>query len=105
VKVGRCFDEACRGLGGGPSVPTTSVGEENCTMVDDGRYPMENILVHEFAHTVMDVGMSKEERACVVEVRSVVGSELGSVMNGQCLSLSSARAHSHALPVFALLGI
>ena len=50
---GRDIDGTTRGLGGTPGLPVTSCGEENITMVDDSRYPMENILIHEMGHTVM----------------------------------------------------
>jgi len=58
---GRCFDQACRGLGGSVSIPTTTCGEENCTMRGDARYASENVLVHEFGHAVMNIGMSNEQ--------------------------------------------
>lgn len=59
---GRDIDGTTRGLGGSKELPVTSVGEENLTMVDDQHYPMENILIHEFGHSVMLIGMSDEER-------------------------------------------
>jgi len=37
-------------------------GEENLVMEDDKHYPHENILVHEFAHSVMAVGMNEDQR-------------------------------------------
>lgn len=41
-------------------------GEENLVMEDDEHYPSENILVHEFAHTVMAVGMNEDQRQAVI---------------------------------------
>jgi hypothetical protein len=64
---GRDLDSTTRGLGGSKELPVTSVGEENLTMVDDRHYPMENILIHEFGHSVMLIGMSEEERRRVHE--------------------------------------
>lgn len=55
---GRDFDKGTRGLGGSIACPWTTVGEENITMIDDSRYPYESILVHEFAHCVMNVGLA-----------------------------------------------
>lgn len=55
---GRDFDERIRGLGGNLAIPWTTVGEENITMINDRRYPYESILVHEFAHCVMNVGLA-----------------------------------------------
>jgi hypothetical protein len=49
---GRDLDATARGLGGTASVPTTSVGEENLTMVDDEIYPCQSVFVHELGHSV-----------------------------------------------------
>ncbi len=35
-------------------------------MVDDRWYPSEQILIHEFGHTVMDVGLATPQRAAVL---------------------------------------
>jgi len=56
---GRCFDKGTRGLGATISCPVLSTGEENILMLRGGenRYPSESILVHEFAHAVMNIGL------------------------------------------------
>lgn len=54
---GRDYDKDIRGLGGSIANPMTTLGEENITMVADRRHPTESILVHEFAHTVMRIGL------------------------------------------------
>ena len=59
---GRDLDSTTRGLGGSKELPVASVGEENITMVNDSYYPMENILIHEFGHSVMLIGMSDAEK-------------------------------------------
>ncbi|PNW85651.1 hypothetical protein CHLRE_03g196500v5 [Chlamydomonas reinhardtii] len=59
---GRDTDTTTRGLGGTEESPTTSCGEENLLMEDDKFYPSENILVHEFGHTVMNIGLTSEDR-------------------------------------------
>lgn len=41
-------------------------GEENVAMVDDKFYPSEQILVHEFGHTVMDVGLPASQREAIL---------------------------------------
>ncbi|PSC70665.1 hypothetical protein C2E20_5933 [Micractinium conductrix] len=51
------YDAATRGLGGNPGNPTTSCGEENLLMLEGDRYRCENILLHEFGHAVMDLGL------------------------------------------------
>mmetsp|Transcript_3641 Transcript_3641/g.9336 ORF Transcript_3641/g.9336 Transcript_3641/m.9336 type:complete len:408 (+) Transcript_3641:207-1430(+) len=85
---GRCFDAACRGLGGSAAIPTTSCGEENCTMVDDTRYGSENVLVHEFGHAVMNIGMSPEERAAVVE--AFEAARAGGLYEESCYMMANA---------------
>jgi hypothetical protein len=51
------WDKRARGLGGTPYIPTTSCAEENLLGLATDRYSGENILIHEFAHTVHEVGM------------------------------------------------
>jgi alpha-glucosidase len=51
------WDRRARGLGGTSRIPTTSCAEENLLGYDSDRYNGENILIHEFAHTVHEVGM------------------------------------------------
>ena len=46
-------------MGGTCGVPCTSVGEENLLMVND-KFHSESILVHEFAHAVMNIGVSPQ---------------------------------------------
>lgn len=65
---GRDYDLGTRGLGGTIANPVTSVGEENVTMVGDEKYPSESILVHEFAHAVMNIGLAgRPERHAIVD--------------------------------------
>ena len=51
------WDERARGLGGTLAVPTTSAAEENLLCLANDRYRGENILIHEFAHTVRNIGL------------------------------------------------
>jgi len=48
------WDARARGLGAGPGILVTSCGEENLLCLGGGkdRYFGENILIHEFAHTI-----------------------------------------------------
>lgn len=65
---GGTYDESTRGVGGHMACPVTSVGEENVLMAGDDRYPSESILVHEFAHAVMDLGLTDTPlREAIVE--------------------------------------
>ncbi|KAG2498106.1 hypothetical protein HYH03_003864 [Edaphochlamys debaryana] len=65
---GRDTDTTTRGLGGTGQNPVTSCGEENLIMQDDKWYTSENILVHEFGHTVMNIGLSAEDRAAIKQL-------------------------------------
>eukprot|EP00878_Enallax_costatus_P020668 GHUV01021857.1.p1 GENE.GHUV01021857.1~~GHUV01021857.1.p1 ORF type:complete len:328 (+),score=76.77 GHUV01021857.1:864-1847(+) len=58
---GRDIDATTRGLGATHAVPTASCGEENITMINDTRYFEESILVHEFAHAVMNLGFDETQ--------------------------------------------
>jgi hypothetical protein len=60
-------DDGCRGVGGTIHAPCTSVGEENLlgeTLIEGGdpHFKHESILVHEFSHAVMNIGLSEGER-------------------------------------------
>ncbi len=70
---GRIFDSGTRGVGGTVHVPVTSVGEENLLMENDRHYPDESVLVHEFAHTVMNCGFDETQQAAI---RSIYNSAL-----------------------------
>ncbi|GLI69260.1 hypothetical protein VaNZ11_013842 [Volvox africanus] len=65
---GRDTDTTTRGLGGTAENPTTSCGEENLLMEDDRFYPSENILVHEFGHAVMNIGLTADDRAFIKQL-------------------------------------
>ena len=59
----KSIDETTRGVGGGP---VCSVGEENLLDVEaDPRFREESVLVHEFGHTVMNLGVSEEARGLI----------------------------------------
>ena len=47
---------------GTPTCPCTSVAEENVLMYESDSYNRESVLVHEFAHAVMNCGFSDEQR-------------------------------------------
>ncbi|MFM1903110.1 MAG: hypothetical protein RLZZ440_1010 [Planctomycetota bacterium] len=52
------WNRRARGLGGSPELPVTSCGEENLLCLPGDPYSRENILIHEFAHTVHQVGLA-----------------------------------------------
>lgn len=53
------WDARARGFGGQWGNPITSAGEENILCLPEDRYyyANESILIHEFAHTIMNVGL------------------------------------------------
>ena len=59
------WDRRARGMGGNP----TSGAEENLLGYPGTRYFGENILVHEFSHAIMDVGLRRAEPAIREEIR------------------------------------
>lgn len=46
------WDDRARGVGATPPRPVSSCGEENLLNLPGDRYARENILIHEFAHTI-----------------------------------------------------
>lgn len=52
------WDRRARGLGATRDRPAISCGEENLLNLAGDRYPTENILVHEFAHTIHEMGLN-----------------------------------------------
>ncbi len=52
------WDVRARGLGGIPELPLTTCAEENLLCYQIDKYHAEDILVHEFAHTIHLVGLA-----------------------------------------------
>jgi len=50
------WDVRARGLGGTPRLPLTTAAEENILCYQIDKYHAEDILIHEFAHTIHLVG-------------------------------------------------
>ncbi len=53
------WNSRARGLGATLSRPATSCGEENLLEMPGDPYRGENILIHEFGHTVHEIGMAR----------------------------------------------
>lgn len=66
--VDRDVDATARGLGGTSTVPVTSVGEENLLMDDDNRWTSQSLLVHEFGHALLNLGVSTQQVARVCQL-------------------------------------
>lgn len=52
------WDRRARGLGATRRAPAVSCGEENLLCYPGDPYPTENILIHEFAHTIHQMGLA-----------------------------------------------
>jgi len=52
------WDRRARGLGATRWRPAVSCGEENLLNLKGDRYPQENILIHEFAHVIHEMGLN-----------------------------------------------
>lgn len=55
------WDARARGLGATKVRPAVSCGAENLLNLKGDRYPKENILIHEFAHAMHEMGLVKVE--------------------------------------------
>jgi hypothetical protein len=51
------WDARSRGFGGTSWAPITTAGEENLLCLPGDRYTGENIFIHEFAHTLMNLAL------------------------------------------------
>src|SRR5687767_706655 len=56
------WDARARGLGPTPQRPCVSCGEENLLCLPGDPYSTENILIHEFAHAIHEMGLSVVDR-------------------------------------------
>ena len=58
LQPGYYWDRRARGLGSTPTRPAVSCGEENLLNYQGDPYFTENILVHEFAHAIHQMGLN-----------------------------------------------
>ena len=60
---GTAYDSfGVRGAGGIPSQPVTATSEENLRKLPGDPFAGEDVTTHEFAHAIMNLGFSDEER-------------------------------------------
>jgi hypothetical protein len=62
LKPGKYWDRRARGLGSTKRRPAVSCGEENLLGYPGDPYAMENILVHEFAHAIHQMGLNSIDK-------------------------------------------
>ena len=66
------WDQRARGLGGTRHLPLSSCAEENIMCYPNDRYRSEDITIHEFAHTIHNVGISPTEPDFNKELRTAL---------------------------------
>ena len=65
------WDRRARGLGATTARPSVSCGEENLLGHPGDPYHRENILVHEFAHTIHQMGLSKRDPSFETRLQTI----------------------------------
>lgn len=70
------WDKRARGLGGDREDPTTSCAEENVLCLEGDRYWEEDILVHEFAHAIHQLGIVPVYPEIDVELKTALDAAL-----------------------------
>lgn len=70
------WDLRARGLGGSLSLPLSSCAEENILGYQIDKYHAENIAIHEFAHTIHNVGISPVEPGFNAELQAALDAAL-----------------------------
>ena len=71
LEPARYWDRRARGLGATRRRPVISCGEENLLGLRGDPYSAENILVHEFAHTMHQMGVNRIDRSFDRKLRDV----------------------------------
>jgi len=64
------WDRRARGLGATLERPATSCGEENLLCFAGDPYAAENILIHEFAHTIHQIGLAQVDPSFEARLRA-----------------------------------
>jgi hypothetical protein len=64
------WDRRARGLGATLERPATSCGEENLLCFAGDPYAAENILIHEFAHTIHQIGLAQIDPTFELRLRA-----------------------------------
>lgn len=64
------WDRRARGLGATLERPATSCGEENLLCFAGDPYATENILIHEFAHTIHQIGLAQVDPTFETRLRA-----------------------------------
>ena len=65
------WDTRARGVGATAEIPLLSIGEENLLCYADDRWTGQNVLIHEFAHTVKNMGLDRIDPTFHAEVQRI----------------------------------
>jgi hypothetical protein len=71
------WDRRARGLGPSPDAPAVSCGEENLLCFPGDHYAKENILIHEFAHAIHQMGLNTVDPTFEQRLKQAYGRALG----------------------------
>lgn len=71
------WDRRARGLGPSPDAPAVSCGEENLLGFPGDHYAAENILIHEFAHAIHQMGLNTVDPTFDDRLRQAFGRAKG----------------------------
>ncbi len=71
------WDRRARGLGPSPDAPAVSCGEENLLSFPDDHYAAENILIHEFAHAIHQMGLNTVDPGFEKQLHQAFGRAMG----------------------------
>lgn len=71
------WDRRARGLGPSPDAPAVSCGEENLLCFPGDHYAKENILIHEFAHAIHQMGLNTLDPTFDQRLKQAYGRALG----------------------------
>ena len=77
LKPKEYWDKRARGLGPTRQRPCVSCGEENLLNLPGDRYPTENILVHEFAHAIHQMGINPIDPKFDARLKDVYRNAIG----------------------------
>ncbi len=71
------WDRRARGLGATAARPAISCAEENLLNYQDDRYQNESILIHEFGHTMHEMGVNDLDKTFDARLQAAYGAAIG----------------------------
>lgn len=71
------WNSRTRGVGATAARPVSSAGEENLLGLPGDRYVGESIMVHEFGHTLFEMGVRRLDRGADLQLDRIYGKAMG----------------------------